>query len=208
MILNDRRPMTRLVSIAGALLILTVGLVFAGQARASVSGANVVDHDGNGYYDAYIREPTLFATGNVGASCNYHYDQNGVMTVNISVRPPTMWPLNGYSSQNVAWRAVFFNYTNSQNNYESHTWYTGTAYANRPTEFGGAGDGYPFSVNSPSYWAGSQTLAPPPGNQWQPAVQVAWQNPTTGVWTYRYLLVHSALIAGVQAGFPAAYPVC
>jgi hypothetical protein len=204
MIRKKRISITKLGRIASLLVILSLALAAAGLARASISGANAIDKDGNGYYDAYIREPTLYSAGNVGASCSYRYDANHVYTVGITVRPPRVWPINGFASQQVAWRMVAWNYANPNAMLTASGWNTGTAYSGQPTEFGGSGDGYPFSVFSADYWAGSQTMTAATSlGQWQPGVEVAWLNPNTGTWTHGYLLVHSALIAGSTAN-----PVC
>jgi hypothetical protein len=204
MIRKKHISITRLARIASLLAILGLALATAGLARASISGPNAIDKDGNGYYDAYIREPTLYSAGNVGAACSYSYDANHVFTVGITVRPPRVWPINGFASQQVAWRMVAWNNANPNAMLTAGGWNTGTAYSGQPTEFGGSGDGYPFTVSSTNYWAGSQTMTAPTSlGQWQPGVQVAWLNPNTGTWTYGYLLVHSALISG-----STAIPVC
>jgi hypothetical protein len=194
----------RVVSLIG---VLVAALSLAGLAHAAgISGPNAIDSDGNGYYDAYIREPSVFSAGNVGAACSYSQDSSGRPTGKITVRPPAVWPINGLSSQQVAWRMVAFSYSNpsNQTTYAPSNWTFGTAYSNQAAEFGGGGDGYPFYVSSTAYWAGSQswTRSNPAGDQRQPGVQIAWQNPNTGSWTTQLLLVHHALIGG------AAIPVC
>jgi hypothetical protein len=199
----------RLARVSSLLVVSCLALAAISVAQAAIGGPNAVDVDGNGYYDAYIREPGFYTAGNVGVACNYFTDSNNVPRVKMTVRPPRVWPINGFSSQQVAWRMVAWNYaavdyTDPRSTVSASAWNAGTAYSSSPTEFGGGGDGYPFSVFSPVYFAGSQTITVPTSlGQWQPGVEVAWLNPSTGIWKYAFLRVHSALISA-----SLATPVC
>jgi hypothetical protein len=179
---------------------------FTGHASAGylVSGPNRIDVDGNGTYDAIVREPNSFSSGNVGAKCWYYTDTNQLRVSSAVVRPPRMSPLYQLASEAVAWRMVLINYNNPQQIWYPKDWIGGTAYRSQPTEFGGGGDTYPFDLSSNDYWAGSQATSwLSTYGQWQPAVQVAWLNPWTNTWIIRNLIVQYAFVFGTLA-----YPLC
>ena len=156
---NDRVPRARLA------------LALAGVASASV------DVDSDGYYDASVREyDQSLGLGwpNVGAACRYSADATfftTTMYTTITVRPPRVWALRGYYSQErVAWRPLILNTTTgrwitSDGTYTGATPTTpftyGTVAPGQPTEFGGGGDvpsaNTAFGSNgTANYWAGSR----------------------------------------------------
>jgi hypothetical protein len=156
-------------------------------AMSGVAAADGVDVDQDGYFNAIVREyspqyPLLFKYPNVGASCSSYFPNtvggSSVVTT-VNVRPPEVWAMNGYTSQQVYWRPVLWNvYTRSW--YYLNNSVSATVSPGHPTEFGGGGDGYTANTATggmaavPHYYDGSIPLTVN-GSGWVPYAQVTWQ---------------------------------
>lgn len=169
------RTIKRLVSLLAAGTVLALGAT--GMAQAS-------DYDGDGLPDVLVREYPNMPYINVGARCDLTPAQGGGWNLRLRVRPPWVASLWGLQSQQVAWRAAFYNASTGSVLAQS-PWTPGTATHSSFTDFG---------ANVPSgtmiawaqYWNQSHSFTYQRTLGYIKAyVEVAWYDPWSATWVIR-----------------------
>lgn len=179
----------RLRLVLCAIVTVCTGVAIVG-ATASVARSATYDdvaYDSTGKAVAYVPEKPWIGPYDVGAKCEIvNYD------IKLSVRPPSVFPLSGYGSQYVSWRAYYVNIGTGQVVATNQWSPVDTAYSNEPATFGRID-----RVNGQTniwlnqYWTNSQWFERAPGTiqlgSVMPHIQVAWY--TAKGWVYRSMKV-------------------
>ena len=142
-------------------------------ALVAVPAAFALDVDGDGRHDAQLREQPYLPFANSGTNCDA-FDKGNVPWARLSVRPPRVWIQLGLSFQDVAWRAVFYDFRNNHVVARSR-WEQVRLRQGQFTDFGG--NDYPgINIYWKPYWSGSHYYDHPlsDGVRLKALVQVRW----------------------------------